>query len=50
MTKGYGLIDCQMPTDHLASLGGYGVPRETYLERLRGVGVTPGVIPDPPSF
>lgn len=36
LTKnGYKLIDCQMYTDHLASLGAAEIPRETFLEYLK---------------
>ena len=30
----FGMIDCQMYTDHLASLGGREIPRERFVERL----------------
>ena len=30
----FGMIDCQMYTDHLASLGGREIPRADFLERL----------------
>jgi leucyl/phenylalanyl-tRNA--protein transferase len=30
----YGMIDCQMRTDHLASLGGREIPRRLFLGRL----------------
>lgn len=46
----FTLIDCQMPTEHLASLGGVGLARETYLARLVAAGIEPGKIPDPPVF
>jgi leucyl/phenylalanyl-tRNA--protein transferase len=32
---GIGLIDCQMPTPHLASLGAETLPRAEFLRRLR---------------
>lgn len=32
---GFELIDCQMPTDHLHSLGAMNVPRERFLQRVR---------------
>ena len=32
---GVGLIDCQMPTEHLASLGALTLPRSEFLIRLR---------------
>jgi leucyl/phenylalanyl-tRNA--protein transferase len=31
---GYGMIDCQMNTDHLASLGGREIPRADFVRRL----------------
>lgn len=30
----FGMIDCQMHTEHLASLGGREIPRAAFLERL----------------
>ncbi len=33
--RGYWLIDCQMPTDHLLGLGGASIPRRTFTEVLR---------------
>lgn len=30
----FGMIDCQMHTDHLASLGGREIPRDSFLTRL----------------
>lgn len=33
--RGYGLIDCQMATPHLASLGAREIPREDFIARLR---------------
>jgi leucyl/phenylalanyl-tRNA--protein transferase len=39
---GYVLVDCQVYTDHLASLGAEEWPRGAYLRALRGaVGVVP---------
>lgn len=35
-SKNYLMVDCQMYTDHLASLGAKEVPRETFLELLKG--------------
>ena len=35
VTHQFGLIDCQMRTEHLASLGGREIPRETFLAHLR---------------
>lgn len=34
---GYDFVDCQIPTDHLKSLGAKEVPREYFLERLYNV-------------
>ena len=33
-TRGFGMIDCQMRTDHLASLGGREIPRTEFSQRL----------------
>lgn len=33
--KGFGMIDCQMHTAHLASLGAREIPRAEFLRRLR---------------
>ena len=33
--KGYWLIDCQMPTDHLISMGAKGIPRASFLEIMK---------------
>ena len=35
--RGYPLIDCQMNTGHLASLGGREIPRSEFLRRLDGL-------------
>jgi len=32
--KGFRLIDCQLPTAHLHSLGAYDIPREDFLQKL----------------
>ncbi len=32
--QGFGLIDCQMNTPHLASLGAREIPRKVFIERL----------------
>ena len=40
---GYGLIDCQMNTAHLASLGAREIPRSEFLARLHGLCATPGL-------
>ena len=37
----YGLIDCQMNTSHLASLGAREIPRAEFLARLRKLTVMP---------
>ena len=36
-TLGYGLIDCQMKTAHLASLGAHEIPRADFIGRLRAL-------------
>jgi leucyl/phenylalanyl-tRNA--protein transferase len=33
--QGFGLIDCQMKTAHLTSLGGHEIPRGEFIARLR---------------
>ena len=33
--QGFGLIDCQMNTPHLASLGAHGIPRSEFIGRLQ---------------
>ncbi|WP_300319155.1 leucyl/phenylalanyl-tRNA--protein transferase [Accumulibacter sp.] len=43
--EGYGMIDCQMSTPHLASLGAREIPRAVFMARLRalvGVAWQPG--------
>lgn len=35
LTHQFGMIDCQMRTDHLTSLGGREIPRDAFLARLR---------------
>jgi len=37
-----GMIDCQMYTQHLASLGGREIPRRTFLDRLQALTAEPG--------
>jgi len=32
--QGFGLIDCQMKTPHLASLGAHEIPRRAFIKRL----------------
>jgi leucyl/phenylalanyl-tRNA--protein transferase len=48
--KGWGLIDCQVPNPHLASLGAKEIPRSEFLRRLRSGGVSPGPDQPPPLF
>ena len=36
----FGMIDCQMRTEHLASLGGREIPRSHFLARLRALTAT----------
>ena len=35
--RGYGMIDCQMQTSHLASLGAREIPREEFAQRLNAL-------------
>ena len=37
LAEGIGLIDCQLPTPHLASLGARAVPRQEFLARIAGL-------------
>lgn len=37
----FGMIDCQMYTDHLASLGGREIPRDAFLIRLTALTAAP---------
>jgi leucyl/phenylalanyl-tRNA--protein transferase len=37
------MIDCQMSTDHLASLGAREIRRADFLERMRRLARQPGV-------
>ena len=46
----FELLDCQMPTDHLASLGARGLARDEFLLALKSAGIQPAVIPDPTPF
>lgn len=39
---GYLLIDCQLPTEHLATLGAVSIPRREYLVRLKVALARPG--------
>jgi leucyl/phenylalanyl-tRNA---protein transferase len=46
---GFEIIDCQMPTAHLASLGAVRIPRAEFLQRLRRLtAMTP--VPSPWRF
>jgi leucyl/phenylalanyl-tRNA--protein transferase len=40
---GYGLIDCQMNTEHLASLGAREIPRAEFLHRLDALATRPAM-------
>lgn len=42
VTHQFGMIDCQMYTDHLASLGGREIPPQTFLRRLSVLTAEPG--------
>lgn len=39
--KGFGMIDCQMNTPHLASLGAREIPRSEFLDALRALTAAP---------
>ena len=40
--QGFTLVDCQLPSAHLASFGARSLPRSEFLQRLVDGGVTPG--------
>jgi leucyl/phenylalanyl-tRNA--protein transferase len=40
---GFGLVDCQMRTDHLASFGAREVPRREFVRALKSLVAQPGV-------
>ncbi|MFO7982015.1 MAG: leucyl/phenylalanyl-tRNA--protein transferase [Desulfuromonadales bacterium] len=46
----FELLDCQMPTAHLASMGARGIPRSEFQRRLSRGGVTPSIMPAPGAF
>ena len=48
--QNFHLIDCQMPTDHLKSLGARGVRRNEFLDRLVRGGVLPSPVQSPVDF
>jgi leucyl/phenylalanyl-tRNA--protein transferase len=48
--QGIDLIDCQLPSAHLRSLGSGPLPRQTFVERLSQAGVTPTSIALPSGF
>jgi leucyl/phenylalanyl-tRNA--protein transferase len=39
--QGFGLIDCQMSTAHLASLGAREIPRDDFIRRVRALTLIP---------
>jgi len=47
---GFELIDCQLPNDHLVSLGAREIPRIDFLARLEKAGVTQSAEPPRQSF
>lgn len=49
-SRRFELIDCQLPTPHLATLGAHTIPREEFLHRLRRGGVVPSTMPPPGAF
>lgn len=50
LCRRFELIDCQLPTPHLLSLGARVVPREEFLLRLRRGGVVPSTMLPPGAF
>ena len=48
--RDFELLDCQMPNDHLTSLGARGISRDVFLQRLRRGGVMPSTHPAVGSF
>ena len=40
---GFAMIDCQMATRHLASLGAREIPRREFVDRLRSLAQQPAV-------
>jgi len=50
LCRRFELIDCQLPTPHLFSLGARSVPREEFLQRLRRGGVVPSTMLPPGLF
>ncbi|MDO3379006.1 leucyl/phenylalanyl-tRNA--protein transferase [Geoalkalibacter halelectricus] len=48
--RDFELLDCQMPSDHLTSLGARSIPRAEFLKRLRRGGVMPSVQPQAGDF
>jgi len=46
----FELIDCQMPSDHLTSLGATVIPRDLFIKRLSRGGVSPLVRQDRGDF
>lgn len=47
---GFELVDCQMPSAHLRSLGAEEIPRSEFLRRLVRGGVRPSTMPLPGDF
>ncbi len=48
--RNFELIDCQLPTAHLESLGAKEIPRAAFLHRLQHGGVHPSTSPAPGVF
>ncbi len=48
--RDFELLDCQMPNEHLTSLGARGIPRAIFLQRLRRGGVMPSTHPPVGAF
>jgi leucyl/phenylalanyl-tRNA--protein transferase len=46
----YELLDCQLPSAHLFSLGARSLPRSEFLRRLAAGGLRPSLLPVPGKF
>ena len=48
--RNFELVDCQMPSDHLKSLGAKGIGRDIFIQRLLRGGVLPSIFPNKGDF
>ncbi len=48
--EGGELLDCQMPTPHLESMGARSIPRDLFLKRLVAGGLSPSTRPSKGAF